>query len=101
MVNQMKSLQVKFNLDNFYIDKYEVTNALYQSCVTAGVCSAPKIPKNGAMYYDNPADINYPVVYVDWYMANSFCKWRNARLPTEAEWEKASPSTNDYVAPWE
>ncbi len=32
-------------LNDFYIDQYEVTNALYSECVQAGVCSPPRIPR--------------------------------------------------------
>ncbi|MFT3890634.1 MAG: SUMF1/EgtB/PvdO family nonheme iron enzyme [Anaerolineales bacterium] len=89
-------------LDAFYMDKYEVTNALYQSCVDANAClppektSADTFPK----YFGNSTYNNYPVVYVNWSMAKNFCEWRGARLPTEAEWEKASRGTNGWLFPW-
>jgi formylglycine-generating enzyme required for sulfatase activity len=93
-------------LDAFYIDKYEVTNARYKACVDEGVCNVPREFSSSTRdsYYGNPQYDNYPVVNVDWEMANAFCGWRDAGLPTEAEWEKAASwdekKQEKYVYPW-
>jgi formylglycine-generating enzyme required for sulfatase activity len=89
-------------LDAFYIDKYEVTNVLYRECVEAGACPPPNRVNSvtHVAYYSRPDFENYPVVFVDWNMARSFCEWRGARLPTEAEWEKAARGPEGRTYPW-
>lgn len=86
----------KVTLDAFWIDKTEVTLRMYYLCVEAGVCNEPsnKSSNTHSSYYGNAELDNYPVIYVDWIMAKTYCEWANRRLSTEAEWEKAARGTN-------
>ncbi len=89
-------------LDTYYIDKYEVSNFHYKACVNANKCTPPYYTnsKTRDRYYSDSAFDNYPVVFVDWYMAKSYCEWRGAQLPSEAQWEKAARGENGQMYPW-
>jgi len=83
-------------LDAFYMDKYEVTNILYKSCVNTGICTEP----GDSTFYDDASYENHPVSHVDWFQAMAYCEWRGATLPTEAQWEKAARGTEGRTYPW-
>jgi len=89
-------------VEPFYIDKYEVTNALYRVCVDVGACEPPVSlgSYTHAEYYGTTEFNDYPVVNVTWNMAKQYCEWRGAYLPGEAEWEMAARSFNGRTYPW-
>ena len=83
-------------VDEFYMDVYEVTNGQYAVCADLGICdsitdtTAFESSYTRSIYYGNPEFADYPAIYANWDEAQKFCEWRGARLPTEAEWEKAA-----------
>jgi Sulfatase-modifying factor enzyme 1/Domain of unknown function (DUF4388) len=43
---------------------------------------------------------NFPAVFIDWFDAYAYSKWKGRRLPTEEEWEKAARGEKGLRYPW-
>lgn len=89
-------ISYKIYVDEFYIDKYEVTIARYVKFMNATGRGAPE-------YWDKMdagRDGNRPVVGVTWHDAAAYCRWAKKRLPSEDEWEKSARSTDGRTYPW-
>lgn len=87
-------------LDAYHIDRYEVTNFHYQQFVLATGHRKSGPPSRYAKNMSKMRGINQPVVYVSWDDAETYCRWKGKRLPTEAEWEKAMRGTDGRLWPW-
>ena len=84
-------------LSDYYISKYPVTNQEYREFVQ---CTGHRIPIHWQRGTFPAGTGNHPIANVSWQDADAFARWRGARLPSEAEWEKAARGTDERPYPW-
>ena len=86
----------ELNQPAFYIDRYEVTNALYEKFVNAAGFKA----QGDWRKYAGEKLGDHPVQNLTYADCLAYATWAGKRLPTEAEWEKAARGTKQLRYPW-
>jgi formylglycine-generating enzyme required for sulfatase activity len=101
--------RTKVALDAFYIARYPTTQEQYQAYVDDTAAPVPDRRQDpwSSHYSWDPVTrrfpdglARHPLVLVSWTQASSYCDWLGARLPTEAEWEKAARGQDARAWPW-
>lgn len=97
------TLTYSVEIPAFWIDRYEVTVEQFSQRCTTDPLAFP----NGCLDYsqsrfseDLLQEPDQPQVGVRYVDAITFCGARDARLPTEAEWEYAASGPDKLVYPW-
>lgn len=101
------------HLRAFSIDRLPVTNAQFAEFLNSAGLTGPRgeklydhddpdarIHRRGNRWIADPGAEQHPVVEASWAGAQAYCERRNARLPTEAEWEKSARGNDGRRFPW-
>ncbi len=121
-------------LSDYFIDKFEVSNKKFKEFIVAGGYSDIKFwkfpfikdgieisweegvknfvdqtglpgPRNWSIQQFQEGKSNYPVTEINWYEAAAYAEFKDKRLPTIYEWEKAARNGNfthftGRIMPW-
>ncbi|MBN2195913.1 MAG: formylglycine-generating enzyme family protein [Polyangiaceae bacterium] len=83
-------------LSSYWLDRVEVSVAAYRRCAELHRC-APLPYHAGGERFERP---ELPASLVRWKDAQAYCWFRGARLPTEAEFERAARGVGGRRFPW-
>ena len=89
--------QRRIYLEDFFIDRYEVTNQDYY-IFTQATDHRPPLHWGGPRFPDGQGRL--PVSGVTFFDAAAYAEWAGKRLPSEAEWEKAARGPIPIAYPW-
>jgi len=107
-------------IEEFKIDKNEVSNNNYLNFVSSGGYKNQSLwksdslnmaneftdntnlpgPRNwsGSLYPEGTG--NQPVSTISWYEADAYCQWQGKKLPSFAQWWRAAIGNEEYTFPW-
>jgi len=89
----------KVYLNAFYLDRYEVTFSDFEKYLASNLKKHPTITG----WIDRKARQNMlkkPIFGLQWKRCRNYCSWREKRMPTEAEWERAARGIENRIYPW-
>ncbi|HEX4338042.1 MAG TPA: SUMF1/EgtB/PvdO family nonheme iron enzyme [Polyangiaceae bacterium] len=86
----------RVTLSAYWLDRTEVTVGEYARCAATGRCAALPFGE-GSNRFDQS---RLPASLVTWDEARTYCEYRGARLPTEAEFERAARGVIGRRYPW-